>query len=54
VRGVLVSRRRVWFVSSSLALLARSARGKVNFLLCGLGAGNRVPARFFFFFVGGM
>ena len=53
---MLVSRRRVWFVSSSLALLARSARGKVNFLLCGLGAGNRVPARFFFvfLFVGGI
>ena len=52
---MLDSRRRVWIVSSSLALLARSARGKVNFLLCGLGAGNRVPARFFcFFFVGGI
>ena len=25
------------------------ARGKVNFFLCGLGTGNRVPARFFLF-----
>jgi len=44
----------VVFVSSSLALLARSARGKVNFLLWSRNGQPRARPVFLFFFVGGI